>query len=414
MAGNSISNVSLKLQSLRLIGVGQDKMATLQQQLATKLKTSDLSELGATGSRRLLDLRGQEDSTNSYTQVINILQPRVKTQSQVLTSVYDIMSQVKSAINKSGNIDAATKAGLPQQISDALRQVTAYLNENIDGRYLFSGSRFSTKPVTDLTTLPVPPTEPYPFTPATLSTSPSLPSYDTQYKGSNIVDETTVGSVSANGGTNSFTLGTGNWADLGYQVGDTVTFSGLSAAGNNATYTIAGISGGLAVMTGTPAVTTMAADTTVTLTRAPGASSTDALSRNGDTVNISDGLPVTYGISSNDPGFQNLIMGLRWANAAMQDPSNYTTYMDRATTLFGTADNQIRGLQAANTANESLLGKTKDNYKILLNSILGSQDDIQGVDTNEVAAKITLLQTQVEASYSATAILAKLSLVNYL
>lgn len=72
-------------------------------------------------------------------------------------------------------------------------------------------------------------------------------------------------SVAANGPANSFTLGSGTWGGFGYSVGDQVTFAGMSAGGNNATFTITSISAN--TITVTPAPTTQAADVTFTATR---------------------------------------------------------------------------------------------------------------------------------------------------
>ena len=408
-----VSNVFLQLQSIRLLNQGQAQLADLQQQLATQLKTSDLSELGTTDSRRLLDLRADQSTRTAYTQVINILQPRVQTQNSILDNMQDMISTIQSAINQAPSSTTSVQTGLAQQVTDVLHQTGAYLNERIDDRYLFSGSRYNTSPVTDLTTLPSPPTEAYPFTPVTATSDPALPSYDSDYNATpSAVDDTTVGSVTATNATSTFTLGTGSWASLGYKVGDTVTFSNLSVGGNNTTYTITSMNGGDAVVT--PAPTDMAADTTVNLQRTAGPGAPDVQAYQADSTAIDDGLTANYGITSTNPAFQNMIMGLRWAYAATQDPANYSTYMQRATDLLSQAQNGVRGLEAANSANAALLTKTLATHQTFNDQSTTSEQAIQGADTNEVATRITLLQSQIEASYSVTARIGQLSLVNYL
>lgn len=73
-------------------------------------------------------------------------------------------------------------------------------------------------------------------------------------------------SVAANNAASTFTLGSNNWSVLGYGIGDQVTFTGMSAGGNNATFTITAVNG--ATITVTPAPTTQAADATFSATRA--------------------------------------------------------------------------------------------------------------------------------------------------
>ena len=114
MSTYGVSNVFLTQQTLRLIGVGQQNLSTLQEQLSTGLKTSDLSKLGLTDSRRLLDLRGQASSRESYTEVINILQPRVTTQNAIMDNMQGLISQIQTAINTS-----QTSTGAIQNASDS-------------------------------------------------------------------------------------------------------------------------------------------------------------------------------------------------------------------------------------------------------------------------------------------------------
>src|SRR5690606_18877248 len=94
-----VSNVFLTLQTLRLVGQGQRDLANLQEQLATGLKTSDLSQLSNTESRRLLDLRGSESTRNSYLEVLNIIEPRVKAQASILDNIQGLINQIQQSVN---------------------------------------------------------------------------------------------------------------------------------------------------------------------------------------------------------------------------------------------------------------------------------------------------------------------------
>jgi flagellin-like hook-associated protein FlgL len=146
-------------------------------------------------------------------------------------------------------------------------------------------------------------------------------------------------------------------------------------------------------------------------TAAPGSS---AASYVKDTTTIDEGYTLTYGVSSNDSGFQKLILGMRWAYAATQDPTNYTNYMNTARTLLSQSVPELRDIHGTIAANQSRVGEIKANHTTLISDLNGAIDDIQRADSAEVAAKITFTQTQLEASYSVTAKIAQLSLTKYL
>ncbi len=60
------------------------------------------------------------------------------------------------------------------------------------------------------------------------------------------------------------------------------------------------------------------------------------------------------------------------------------------------------------------MNKTQQSHQAEKNLLQNTVSDIEDVDMNEVALKVSILQTQLEASYSATAISRQLSLVNFL
>lgn len=309
------------LQTSRLVRGSQETLGKLQEQLATGNVTNDLTELGSTNSRRLLDLRASKEKRDAYTLTIDTIKPRVNTQIQSLNGLQKSLEELRGMISLNGTYSSLQSVGGAARIQDMMRNVRYYLNQKIDDRYLFSGDRYGTAPVTDITALPVPPTEPYPFTPAA---SPALPSYDSE------------------------------------------------------------------------------------------APATNALAYNQDSVKIDDGLDLNYGISSDDQGIQNFIMGLRWAYAASQDSVNYNTYMQQADQLLSVAQPQLRSLQAKATSSLSTLQQTRDLHKTYQNLIAADTDQIFAVDKNEVAVKLTTLSSQIEASYAATSRIVKLSIVNYI
>lgn len=131
-------------------------------------------------------------------------------------------------------------------------------------------------------------------------------------------------------------------------------------------------------------------------------------------VKIDTTKDLTYGVTSNEDGFQQLIMGLRWAYAATQDQANYDTYMTTARDLMRTGLANARATHTDSTNAYTTLLKTEENINSKVNSLINQVDDIQDVDENEVAVKITTLQAQLQASYSAVGNILNLSILNFL
>ncbi len=166
----------------------------------------------------------------------------------------------------------------------------------------------------------------------------------------------------------------------------------------------------LATVTDSDAVTT---GTTLAAydTQAPG---TSAAAYTKDSVTIDDNYTVQYGISSNDAAFQNLALGLRWMKAAANDSANYAADMAKARDFLTAAKPLLATLQGTNAANLSRLDDLKQQHTTFISTLTNEVSNIQTIDSAEVATKITFAQSRLQASYSATAIIAQLSLTKYI
>lgn len=123
---------------------------------------------------------------------------------------------------------------------------------------------------------------------------------------------------------------------------------------------------------------------------------------------------LTYGVNSNDESFQRVILGLRYALAATYDETNYSSLMDTAKDYLNEGLTDVRALHT-DTSNAYLtLKKAENTIEKKIVSLETQVDDIESVDINEVAVKITVLQAQLEASYSAVSDIIHLSILKYL
>lgn len=133
-----------------------------------------------------------------------------------------------------------------------------------------------------------------------------------------------------------------------------------------------------------------------------------------DSVSIDTTQTLQYGITSNQEPFQQVIMGLRFAYSATQDPANYETLMSTARDLFNEGLDGIRAVHSGLAASQTVLNQVEERHNQALEDIKSQVGDIQNVDVNEVAVKINTLKTQLESSYSVTATMAELTILKYL
>jgi len=321
----TLSTLGLATINITNLTDGQNKLGILNQQLATGIKSQKLIDYTSSEAKLLMDFNNSISSRKSFLAVINTISTRLQVYDKSLTGIEKTAAETKTALLSAGTYNPDQNDTLIKQIQSCMSQVAYYLNQKVGDRYIFSGSRYYTAPVNDITLLPSPPSE----TPPYISSGYAVPAYDADYDPLN--PDRAVPQA---------------------HVKDSV-----------------------------------AIDTTQRL---------------------------TYGITSNEEGFQKLIMGLRWAYAATQDVDNYSSYMSTASDLITEGLSEIRGIHANVSGSNSTLEQTKDLHDNLINSITGQIDDIQKVDVTEVAVKINTFQAQLEASYAATARMSSLSLLKYL
>lgn len=129
---------------------------------------------------------------------------------------------------------------------------------------------------------------------------------------------------------------------------------------------------------------------------------------------IEEGRNVTYGVVSTDPAFQTLIRAFRHARAAADNPGDYHLHMAKTKSLLTDAKHMIRELHAKVTVDQSSLDAARQNHEQSQTDIANRLSAIEGIDQNEVAARLRQAMTTQEATYAVAGRTAKLSLVNYL
>lgn len=322
MSVAAVSSASLyRIMTKQLTSV-RDQLADLSTQLSSGKKHSDLAEYDATDAKNTLNLKSTIALREAYLNNINTVSTRLTSYDSTLTDMESLASLAKTLAAGNQTYSADTASSIAATADSYLKSIEVDLNQQLNGRYLYAGSRYDTKPVSDLTSLGTPSATIY-------SDNLTLPDYDTGYAG--------VGS-------------------------------------------------------------------------------TDATAYALDSATIADGYSVSYGVSSDNPAFQKLIAGMRFLKAAGQstDQATYTTNITQATSLLTSALVDMQAVHTAVANDINLMTTEKKNQNTAITNLANQLSDITNVDTTQVSVEITAMQTTLEASYTVTGNLGKMSLANYL
>lgn len=450
------SNYGLNLSLVSGLQSQQSALGILGQEISSGQKYNNLTDYNPTDAHTALDLQGTVTQRQSYIGSIQTVQARLSVYNSTMTDIEKITSQALTLASGSPSYDPSTADNIQQQATANLRQLTDDLNQTVAGRYIYAGTRYSTQPVVDLTSLTTAPT-------ATTTTSPALPSYDTNFNnatsfmvnstptalGAFIMGNTAItwGQMENNGsGSVNYTVGGTSYSvavpGLTFGSSPTVVAQNLaltlnaiagtvnaSSAGVPSTLTASSSSGTVTFNLGGAAPTSVTPDSggaANEITWAGGLSGNTPQTPNSsttaytaDTVQIDLSYSLTYGVNSNDPSFQKLVNGLRYMQAAVTagkagDNATYKADMTQAATLLSTALSGIQALHTQVASNQNVLTQEVSTQNADITSLQNQLSTIQKADLTTVGTEINLLQTQLEASYSATATLEKLTLVTYL
>lgn len=141
-----------------------------------------------------------------------------------------------------------------------------------------------------------------------------------------------------------------------------------------------------------------------------------------NTTRVDDGVQVAYGARASEDALRTTLRELAVFSAQsfdVDDPSAANRYTQVAGRTRENLDDPSGGTLPRSIALEvgtasTLMEATKERHiatRAVYNDILDGTD---GITQEEVAAKLLNIQTRLEATYSVTAMLRELSLVNYL
>ncbi|AWN45638.1 hypothetical protein DK419_04300 [Methylobacterium terrae] len=148
---------------------------------------------------------------------------------------------------------------------------------------------------------------------------------------------------------------------------------------------------------------------------------TSADPRQTATVPVSRDQSVAIGVQANEPALRSALSGLAILAVTpfgSSDPSGarFALYADRTKALLRPADGQptVQGIATDLSLASARIDTQKSQNVATKTMLQKTVDGVETVSTEEAAAKLLSLQTQLQASYQATSMLSKLSLTNYL
>lgn len=328
------------------------------QEVSTGLRANVYADLGQTASITL-QLRGQMDQTAAYVTSNTLLGNKMDVMSTALGSVYD---QAQSVLAQAvSNLDApgASAATLQQQARASLDAITSALNTNYAGGYLFSD-----------TSTDAPPLQSYTAASATTGKSP-------QDALTAIVGSGPTSAADAASMATSLDQIFGST----YSTDPSLNYEGTFYNGTPASDA-----------SGTPNP------------RVTGA--------------IAQDQTISYGVQANDPSIRGILQGLTMLVSTdvskISDAGAYKAWMQSAVAALSGGVQGLTGVQAQLGSQQQLVEQTAtqqgDLKNVYNNRVLGYEQ----VDPYEAASRLTALQSQLNATYAATAQLSKLSILDYL
>jgi flagellar hook-associated protein 3 FlgL len=484
--------------SMNLISKMQQQFTTLQTQLSTGEKASNLAELG---SDRYSDLsiRSRMSRLDGYSTNITMVNGRLDMFSQLTSRLESIESDARGLITPStyGSEDVILGA-VPAQARSNLDEVVNLLNSDINGRFLFGGGVTDKRPVANISDMldgaggkagfaqvanerqqadvggglgrltiggtgdTVSLTEdagPFGFKLASLTassgavtlTSPTgTPPQNLSVQFNSLPaagDTVTIGLTLPDGTSDGITLKavTGTPAAGEYQIGvdpattaanfsaalqSSLTSKGgttLVAASNNAAAENFFNAHGAQVMrvqgpNFATSTSLVAADPTTTVIWYTGGDSANP--RSSIQARVDDTQTVNYGAQANESGTLNLVRSLAvlsiqsFSTSDPNTPGRFDAVASRNIDRLSESHNSQQGsleLLSIELNNAKVqIGDIKSRHTDYSAQLQGMLSGIENATPEEVTMQILALQTRLQASYQTTALVSKLSLVNYI
>jgi flagellar hook-associated protein 3 FlgL len=143
-----ISTFAIHQSTLRDASRTQEELANLQIQLSSGLKSQSFTGI-ADQTEQFLGLESKMSRTKLYKDNNAVVATRLETTDNVLGQVIETVTSLRNLIIQRRNGAVQDTLAFDQQIDGLWRSLVSELNTTLEGRYMFSGTRTDSPPVSD-------------------------------------------------------------------------------------------------------------------------------------------------------------------------------------------------------------------------------------------------------------------------
>jgi flagellin-like hook-associated protein FlgL len=393
----------------------QTEMLKTQVQTATGKKSDVYSGLRS-DARTSISLNNTQATIKTYQQTIATTKARMDTMQAVLGRISDICVEVRNTALQVQGAEAtatgATSAALKSLAQNRLKEITTLLNTEVDGRHLFAGTKIASSPMIDPGAIGAAGTPLDTVNGTAPALANSVASGQARYV--QIAGATNTANGAAAAGATVIPL---NSAPNGVVAGTQLKFSGQATV-----YTVASVGPGNQVTLSAPLGAGVANGETVNFIGQVDENASGFYYQ-GDTTGaqvsarIDDGFDLQYGMRGDDRSFAT-IMGALYALATGDlTTTSDAGYRELARLSMNDLDNGFDQLQeqiGVLGVRQNTIEQTETRHTDFLITLKQQITDVEDVDTADALVRLSLLQTNLEASFKLISTTQDLSLVNFL
>jgi flagellar hook-associated protein 3 FlgL len=351
-----IATFSGPVQRQSLVGSMQARLDHLVREVSSGRKSDADAAAGAGGASLLYQLRMQSDRATALKTSVTLAAQRLETAQSALTGLADVAQPLLGTVRGWTSAMPQGLAVVAEQARGVLHHVVSLLNTGFAGRAVFGGNDATTPPMR-------------------MADAPD----------------------------GILAVARGVLSDAAAAKGGPLTTEDLPA-----------------LLHGPDGLSQVFDDTHQDPTRRYAtAAYTGATEEQPTRVLIGARQTVQYDASANQPAFRDLIRGLSMlslldAPSSALDDTARRTLLDQAADVLGTAHNGLNLLRGGLGAVQARLDAAVDTQQAAAQATEAQILSYVQTDTYGNATKISLLQTQLQATYALTAQISQLSLVRYM
>lgn len=145
-----ISTFAMHQNLLRNVGSVQEDLGTLQRQISSGDKGDTFAEINGK-VEQFSSLNAKMNRAQKYIETNSVIISRLQSMDKAITGIQDVARDVRNLIVSRRNPATGDSLNLEVQARAQMAKLASLLNTNVEGRYVFSGSKTDTPPVDDVT-----------------------------------------------------------------------------------------------------------------------------------------------------------------------------------------------------------------------------------------------------------------------